>query len=71
MTNEINILMEDVRSAIQAAVSAENTADYLYRILVQAVLTHGGNLPVDPHLADQAKAEKRRLEFGDGGVRLV
>ena len=70
-TNEINTLMENVRAALQGAANAENTANFLHRVLVQAVLTHGGELPVDPSLADQAKADTRRLEFGGGGVRLV
>ena len=69
--DEIDILTESVREALQEAADTQNTLHFLNRILTQAVLTHGGELRVDPSLSEQAKAEKRRLEFGDGGVRLV
>jgi hypothetical protein len=44
---------------------------FYHRVLTQAVLTHSGELTVDPARALEAMNETRVLEFGQGGVRLV
>jgi hypothetical protein len=40
------------------------------RILVQAVMTAGGTLMVDPALADKAKEFQGNIILGNGTVRL-
>lgn len=68
---EIQQLAEDVKCALNGALAIKNNQEFMHRVMVQAVLTAGGELRVDPALADQAKTERRKLEFGAGGVRLV
>lgn len=42
----------------------------MVRLWKQALLTAGGEVKIDPQLADAAKADERNILFGSGGVRF-
>ena len=56
---------------IEDAAMARAELEFIKRVMRQAVMTHGGELKVDPAMADQAKSDTRPLEYGGGAVRLV
>ena len=70
-STQIKELCAQVERALNDAAASRQRVEFLSRVLTQAVLTHGGELRVDPALAETARAETRLLEFGSGGVRLV
>lgn len=70
-SNEITDLKRDFDSALTSAANAVRTLEFYTRVLKQAVLTHGGELRVDPSLSGEADRDTRTLEFGAGGVRLI
>ncbi len=66
--------IEDLKAELDLLISGAKAdrrdAAFYKRILVQAVLTAGGTLPVDPTLSDAAKAFEGDLYFGNGIVSL-
>jgi hypothetical protein len=64
-------LKKDLDTALADALNQAETLQFYARVLRQAVLTHGGELRVDPSLSDQARQDTRALEFNGGGVRLI
>jgi len=72
MTEEfIKALHDDLDEVLNASAEALCRANFYEMVLRQAVLTHGGELRVDPSLMEAANADRRALVFGQGGVRLV
>lgn len=62
--NALKRLVTDAQNSIEELT-------FLKRILKQAILTHGGKLPIDPQFSEQAKNDKRELCIGNGGVEFV
>jgi len=68
---EITSISDMVRDALQSAEEARAENRFLKRVLRQAILTHGGELKINPNLAEEAKRRLEPLDFGSGGVRFA
>lgn len=64
----LKTLHTELGTLITRLETAEAKNLFYERVLRQAVLTHGGKLPIDPQLAVEAKNETIELWIGNGGV---
>ena len=69
--DDIRQIAQDVSNALEAAESAMRELRLLRRVITQACLTHGGEIKVDPGLANEAMTTRKVLEIGGGGIRLI
>lgn len=49
----------------------ERDVAFYRRVLVQACLSNGGKIDVDPELYHRAQHPEHRLEFGNGKITLL
>ena len=61
-------VLGEIRELVYRAQSVQGELQFLQRVLRQAIMTHGGRLPVDPALAGAAKKDTRPLLFECGGI---
>jgi len=74
--NDVNLArisrqIEDLQKELGALRATVDAMAFYKRVLIQAVLTAGGRLKVDPSLSEAAKAETRKLWIAGGEVSLV
>jgi hypothetical protein len=70
-TDEVKDLGTEVTLALRHLTEVMQERDLLRRVLKQAILTHGGDLRVDPELYEAATSDKRSMDMSAGGVRLI
>ena len=70
-SDEIKDLAKQVGDALLELQHTQEALEFYMRVLRQAVLTHGGELRVDPAFSKEASSCKLGLEICSGGVRLL
>lgn len=67
-------LISDVKDLIRELEQLRRDSEFYNRVLMQAVLSHGGKLDIDPSKDVEAKAAINKgecLEFGNGRVTIL
>lgn len=64
-------LATEVYDSLTQLESVMRERDFYIRVLKQAVLSHNGELVIDPTLGMDAYNDTRILECNNGGVRLI
>lgn len=67
----IDELISDVKRELEKVKSLRSRVDFLERVLKQAVMTHNGELYVDPKLGQAASSSDKILDISGSGVRLM
>lgn len=68
--DQIADLAASVHRALEGLEAVTRERDFLRRVMIQAVLSNGGEIIVDPPLAPAAHAERRPLMIGQGVISL-
>lgn len=67
---DVREFAESLNSMLKDYESMQRNDKFMTRVLIQAILTNGGSLSVDPALAEEAENVNYQLEFGDGKITI-